>query len=113
MSFIAYDSGSHFPLQNLPYGVYTRRGNANARICTAIGTYVVDLRVLSEAGHFPAPLAAALQQAWGTISAFSQHVALSDRPAAFYQRAIYLLSLHPAFHLHRDALVILAAGYTQ
>lgn len=113
MSFIAYDSGTHFPLQNLPYGVYTRRGDANGRICTAIGTYVVDLRVLSEAGHFPAPLAAAFQQAWGTISAFSQFVALSVGPIAPYQRATYLLSHHPAFHLHHDALNILAAGYTQ
>ena len=62
MSFIACDASSHFPIQNLPYGVFSRRGQSERRICTAIGDYVVDLAVISRAGHFPVPVGRALQQ---------------------------------------------------
>lgn len=62
MSFIAYDALSQFPIQNLPYGVFSRRGQSNRRICTALGDYVVDLAALSEAGHFSMPVSGALRQ---------------------------------------------------
>ena len=64
MSIIAYDASSHFPIQNLPYGVFSRRGQSERRICTAIGDYVVDLAALSEDGQFPSPVTKALQQVW-------------------------------------------------
>jgi len=50
-SFIPVPEGSHFPIQNLPYGVF-RRGNSPKRIGVAIGHYVLDLSVLEEAGFF-------------------------------------------------------------
>jgi fumarylacetoacetase len=50
-SFIPVPKGSHFPIQNLPYGVF-RRGNSPKRIGVAIGHYVLDLSVLEEAGFF-------------------------------------------------------------
>ena len=62
MSFIACEASSHFPIHNLPYGVFSRRGQSERRICTAIGDYVVDIAALSEADHFSAPVTGALQQ---------------------------------------------------
>jgi fumarylacetoacetase len=51
-SFIDVPSDSHFPLENLPFGVFKPR-DGSARIGVALGEYVVDLSVLEEAGHFP------------------------------------------------------------
>ena len=52
-SFIEIEEGSHFPLENLPFGVFKPRGGA-VRIGVALGKYVVDLSVLEAAGHFKA-----------------------------------------------------------
>jgi len=51
-SFIDVAPDSHFPLQNLPFGVF-RPPNGAARIGVALGDYVVDLAALQSAGHFP------------------------------------------------------------
>src|SRR5437588_1086494 len=51
-SFIEIPRDSHFPLENLPFGVFKPR-DGKARIGVALGDYVVDLSVLEEAGHFP------------------------------------------------------------
>jgi len=50
-SFIPTTSTSHFPIQNLPYGVFRLNGGA-ARVGVAIGEYVLDMSVLEEAGFF-------------------------------------------------------------
>src|SRR5206468_32349 len=50
-SFIDIPRDSHFPLENLPFGVFKPR-DGNARIGVALSNYVVDLSVLEEAGHF-------------------------------------------------------------
>jgi fumarylacetoacetase len=50
-SFIDVPRDSHFPLENLPFGVFKPRDGA-ARIGVALGEYVVDLSVLEEAGQF-------------------------------------------------------------
>ncbi|MTI16151.1 fumarylacetoacetase [Rhodobacteraceae bacterium RKSG542] len=39
----------HFPIQNLPFGVFSTKA-LSPRCCTAIGDYVVDLAALEEAG---------------------------------------------------------------
>jgi fumarylacetoacetase len=54
-SFIDVAPDSHFPIQNLPYGVFRRRGSTShargkASIGVAIGDQVLDLSVLEEAG---------------------------------------------------------------
>jgi fumarylacetoacetase len=51
-SFIDIAPDSHFPLENLPFGVFKPR-DGDARIGVALGDYVVDLAALQEAGHFP------------------------------------------------------------
>jgi fumarylacetoacetase len=50
-SFIEVAPDSHFPLENLPFGVFTPRG-LSARVGVAIGEEILDLSVLEEAGHF-------------------------------------------------------------
>jgi fumarylacetoacetase len=60
-SFIPVDAASDFPIQNLPYGVFSARGLA-PRIGVAIGDHVLDLwaleqdsRLLIEPGTFAVP----------------------------------------------------------
>ena len=51
------DEASDFSLANLPYGVFTRRGQPPCpRPCTAIGDFVVDLAALAQAGCFSGPV---------------------------------------------------------
>jgi fumarylacetoacetase len=46
--------GSHFPLANLPYGVFTEAGG-QPRVGTAIGEYVLDLASVAGAGLLAGP----------------------------------------------------------
>jgi fumarylacetoacetase len=50
-SFIEVPRDSHFPLENLPFGVFQPK-QGDARVGVAMGDLVVDLSVLDEAGHF-------------------------------------------------------------
>jgi fumarylacetoacetase len=47
-SFIAVDSESDFPIQNLPYGVFSTRNGLAPRVGVAIGDYVLDLWELAQ-----------------------------------------------------------------
>ncbi len=47
--WVPLPAGCHFPLQNLPYGVFTRAGEP-PRVGVAIGEYVLDLAALAGAG---------------------------------------------------------------
>ena len=51
-SFIEVNQESHFPIQNLPYGVFSTKDNNTPRIGVAIGDYVLDLSVLEKEGFF-------------------------------------------------------------
>ncbi|WP_354683662.1 fumarylacetoacetase [Cupriavidus necator] len=48
----ANDGQTHFPLQNLPYGVFSTKGQS-PRVGVAIGDQVLDLAALDEAGLLP------------------------------------------------------------
>src|SRR5712692_8928295 len=50
-SFIEVAKDSHFPLENLPFGVFKPREGA-ARVGVALGEHVVDLSALERAGLF-------------------------------------------------------------
>jgi len=54
-SFIDVPAGSHFPIQNLPFGVFQPKQAAKPRVGVAIGDLIVDLSVLEEFGHFRSP----------------------------------------------------------
>lgn len=47
-SFVDVDPDSHFPIQNLPYGVFSTPGNATPRIGVAIGDLILDLSILAQ-----------------------------------------------------------------
>src|SRR6478672_2836636 len=53
-SFIDVAADSHFPIQNLPFGIF-KPANGSARVGVAIGEFVLDLAVLEERGHFRVP----------------------------------------------------------
>jgi fumarylacetoacetase len=53
-SFIDVAPDSHFPIQNLPFGIF-KPGSERARVGVAIGEFVLDLSVLEERGHFRMP----------------------------------------------------------
>src|SRR5262249_7494125 len=53
-SFIDILADSHFPLENLPFGVFEpKRGKP--RVGVAIGDLIIDLSALEELGHFRSP----------------------------------------------------------
>ncbi|MCA1515404.1 fumarylacetoacetase [Bradyrhizobium sp. BRP19] len=49
-SFIAVDPASDFPIQNLPYGVFSTKDGRAPRLGVAIGDYVLDLWELEQDG---------------------------------------------------------------
>ena len=51
-SFIKVGPDSDFPIQNLPYGVFTKKNDETPRIGTAIGDFVLDLHQLEKNGFF-------------------------------------------------------------
>lgn len=70
-SFLNTPPESHFPIQNLPFGVIRRPDEAAPRVASAIGDQVVDLAVLAEAGLFDGPaLAGSTVFAQPTLNGF-------------------------------------------
>jgi fumarylacetoacetase len=55
-SFIEVHPDSHFPIQNLPYGVFRPEPGSAARPGVAIGDYVLDLSEIASAGLFDGPI---------------------------------------------------------
>ena len=47
-SFIDVDPASDFPIQNLPYGVFSAKDGLAPRVGVAIGDYVLDLWQLEQ-----------------------------------------------------------------
>jgi fumarylacetoacetase len=62
-SFIDVDASSDFPIQNLPYGVFSTAADPSPRVGVAIGDQVLDLAVLEREG---------LVAAGGARSVFAQ-----------------------------------------
>ncbi|MBE7532749.1 MAG: fumarylacetoacetase [Ardenticatenaceae bacterium] len=54
-SYIEIDKASHFPLQNLPWGVFSLRDDGRKRIGTRLGDWVVDVAGLQTHGFFNGP----------------------------------------------------------
>jgi fumarylacetoacetase len=52
-SFVQVAKDSHFPLENLPFGVFQPK-DRKPRVGVAIGDLIVDVSVLEELGHFRA-----------------------------------------------------------
>jgi len=54
MSFVQVSPDSHFPIQNLPYGIFSTNDNPKHRIGVAIGDQVLDLSVVKQMFNGPA-----------------------------------------------------------
>ena len=88
-SFIEYSEDSHFPIQNLPYGVFSTRNDARKRIGCAIGEMVLDLSGLVtqeildcrylDASTLNAFMAAGKDE-WHRVRQDIQHVLSIDNP---------------------------------
>jgi len=55
-SWMPVPDGSHFPIQNLPYGVFRPNAGGAPRIGVAIGEHVLDLEAVERAGMLDAAL---------------------------------------------------------
>lgn len=83
-SFIQVPPESHFPIQNLPFGVFRPRTGGTPRVGAAIGDFVVDLAVLEREGLLnvsasrgadrprSSPAGASLRSSPGHASVFDQ-----------------------------------------
>ncbi|WP_209121307.1 fumarylacetoacetase [Alkalihalobacillus sp. BA299] len=95
-SFINVKPESHFPIQNLPYGVFRPRHGGKPRIGVAIGEYVLDLSVLEKAGLLKEtgvedrgifdqpslnPFMALGKNVWKKVREILQHLLNEDEPA--------------------------------
>ena len=52
MSYIPMPKGSHFSIKNIPFGIFSTKGDSTPRPATAIGDFVLDLSVLAKEGVF-------------------------------------------------------------
>jgi fumarylacetoacetase len=108
-SFIEVSPESHFPIQNLPYGIF-RPNEGPARAGVAIGDMVLDLAVVEEAGHFrglgegAAPIFAidslnafmALgRSAWRKVREILQHLLAADTATLRDDEALRARAFHP------------------
>jgi fumarylacetoacetase len=67
-SFVAVPPDSHFPIQNLPFGIFRRGHNETPRIGIAIGDLVVDIAELGGAGVEVGPLPAEFWKSQSTLN---------------------------------------------
>jgi fumarylacetoacetase len=51
-SFIKVSPDSDFPIQNLPYGIFSTKENPNPRVGTRLDDFVIDLSILDEENLF-------------------------------------------------------------
>lgn len=121
-SFIPVAPESHFPIQNLPYAIFSTPEDGRRRVGTAIGDWVLDLAVLEEAGFFQTtslngrPVFAqptlndfmALDPAtWHEVRAILQHTLAAETPTLRDNAALRQKALHPmtAVTLHLPAQI--------
>ncbi|MCE7736774.1 MAG: fumarylacetoacetase [Candidatus Heimdallarchaeota archaeon] len=52
-SFLKVDENSDFPIQNLPYGIFSEKGKNNPRVGVAIGDQILDLSILEKEELLP------------------------------------------------------------
>ena len=123
-SFIDVAAESHFPIQNLPFGVFTTAANDVPRAGVAIGDQVLDLSVLEEAGLLrPSATEQVFNRAslnafialghaeWGAARAAISNLLRADNPQLRDNTALRA----KAFCAQRDARMLLPVeipGYT-
>src|SRR6516162_1807355 len=111
-SFIAVAADSHFPIQNLPYGVFRRFSGGAVSVGVAIGDQILDLTWLEEQGLLTIAelgeyrlfdrgklnaLMARGKRVWSAVRGFVSRLLRADNPrlrdhAALRRQAIVAMS---------------------
>ncbi len=104
-SFIAVSSESHFPIQNLPYGIFSTSANKLPRVGVAIGDHVLDMALLEKTGHlkttdiFNQPslnnFMALGRSTWSETRALLQHLLSAETPTLRDDLGLRRQALHP------------------
>ena len=55
-SWLQYDSATHFPLENIPFGAFLNPKEEKVHCCTRIGDHVIDLSILEHERFFEGPI---------------------------------------------------------
>jgi fumarylacetoacetase len=101
-SFIDVRRDSHFPIQNLPFGVFKPKEGA-PRVGVAIGEYVLDLSILEDQGHFRLP---EFQETAGSTSRMDRQVFSQD------SLNVFLALGRPAWRKAREVIQHLLSSET-
>ena len=101
-SWIKVEQDSDFPIQNIPFGVYSD-AKVLHHACTAIGEYIVDLYELNRNGYFDAldiPADALKQKSLNELIALGKKTtgALRDRLSELLQTSNTELQNHKELH---------------
>ena len=97
-SFIEYSKDCHFPIQNLPYGVFNCKNNKDCRVGVAIGELVLDLSVLEKykilgTNYFAEPTLNKFMDAgkniWDSVRSKIQNLLLIDNPTIRDNKKLY------------------------
>lgn len=116
-SFVPYGPTHPFPIQNLPYGVFSTASDPRPRAGVAIGDCILDLDALSRTAHIAQAGAgvdaSVLQQptlnafiaqpktTWAAFRAFLQRILAPDSPLSKPERKTLLVDrLAPTTQLH-------------
>jgi fumarylacetoacetase len=122
-SFVDVDPASDFPIQNLPYGVFSSKDHLAPRVGVAIGDHVLDLRELEqdgrldvgEPGVFAAPMLNPLMalgpSAWSRTRARISELLRHDNPELRDNEELRRRALVSMTDV-RMHLPIAVAGYT-
>jgi fumarylacetoacetase len=122
-SFVTVDAASDFPIQNLPYGVFSTAAAPTPRVGVAIGDYVLDLweleqdcrLVVGEFGVFSAPILnpfmALGPKIWSQTRARISELLRQDHPELRDNDKLRARALVPMAQA-RLHLPIAVAGYT-
>src|SRR5438270_3237126 len=118
-SFLEIAKDSHFPIQNLPFGVFQPKQDT-PRVGVAIGDLVFDLSALEELGHFQSPefrgrkvfsegslnsFLALGRPAWRKTREILQHLLAADAPILRDDPIIR----RRVFHAQKDVVMKLPA----
>ena len=104
-SFITYSTDCHFPIENLPYGIFSSTDNPNPRGGVAIGDLVLDVSVMETEGlmtsnYFSQPnlnlFMASGKEMWSSVRNQIQDL-LDDNNSSLKDNSVFLIFLNNGF----------------
>lgn len=123
-SFVPVAADSHFPIQNLPFGIFSTPADPERRVGVAIGDRVLDLSVIAAAGLLPAeadadvftqsslnPFITNGPAVWRSVRAAVSHLLDAETPTLRDDTALRARALVPMADA-RMHLPVEVGGYT-